>query len=1149
MDHAAGRRMLALLAAVFVPAVLLTLVGSALGANASSISSASLTGGNGTYTNGNGTIYAKQGGQLTLAVGGSNIACVELSSGQKDAAAPFSFALSAGAGDGPASITVTAYPSYNANNGNCSGNRDAIDKSYQLDNTGPVVSASLNPTPNALGWTNADTSVTWAATDAGAGLASGPTPASDSQSANTSGVIKSATATDRVGNVGSGSVTVKLDKQVPTISASRSPAANGAGWNNGNVTVSISCADALSGIKSCTGGGTFVFDHEGAGQSLSASAVDNADNSSGQLVVNDVNIDKTAPSLSGSPTSAPNGSGWYSTDVAIHWTASDGLSGVSSTPADSTISGEGAGLYATQTVADRAGNSTTADSSKVSIDRHAPVTNASAPPAWNNMDVAVTLTGSDGLSGVEATYFEADGGSEQTYSPISKPSFSSEGVHTLEYWSVDNAGNVEQHHTIQVAIDKTPPTISHTLSPTANANGWNNSDVTVHFVCGDSASGIASCTDDKVVADEGAGQTVNGKAVDNAGNEVGDAASVSVDKTAPIIQASADRPANSNGWYSDDVIVGFACSDELSGVDTCPQPVTIGEGAEQAVSRSASDNAGNSASAGVKGVDVDKTAPSVSGQPTSSPNGNGWYSGDVVVHWSASDSLSGLDGSAPDDTTVTGEGANLSASAWARDRAGNVADATVSSLKIDRTAPITTASVDEPAFAPDWYGGNVKVTLTGHDSLSGIAHTYYRIDGGEQQEGTQLTLEGDGSHTVRYWSEDMAGNVEDEQASSLTVEIDATAPSIDAVVPPANSNGWYRDPVVVSFACADTGSGLKSCTGPTQLGEGAAQSVSGQAEDNVGNKASATASGLNVDLTPPAITGKPTTEPNANGWYSGDVAVHWDVSDALSGVASAPADSMITGEGANLGAGPVEVLDRAGNSANGTIAGIKIDRTKPRVDSIAASVNNDSAAVTVTASDALSGLDGVTVNGAAAARNAGGSYGVTVPLACGPNTLRVAATDRAGNPSNEATKTLTRTCVWVSNVLQPVATKDGSQVNATATNLSVFKIKSTVPVKFQLFSDAARTKVMTSPPAGAVAKLTFAKVDATTDSIDPADLVTGSANTGDLFRWTGSPDNQYMYNLSTGGQAAGTYYVQMTLYASDGTLLAQSAKQYLVLRS
>ena len=44
-------------------------------------------------------------------------------------------------------------------------------------------------------------------------------------------------------------------------------------------------------------------------------------------------------------------------------------------------------------------------------------------------------------------------------------------------------------------------------------------------------------------------------------------------------------------------------------------------------------------------------------------------------------------------------------------------------------------------------------------------------------------------------------------------------------------------------------------------------------------------SGINVDETPPTLTGAPTTAPNANGWYDGPVTIHWTCSDALSGIA------------------------------------------------------------------------------------------------------------------------------------------------------------------------------------------------------------------------------------------------------------------------
>jgi hypothetical protein len=138
----------------------------------------------------------------------------------------------------------------------------------------------------------------------------------------------------------------------------------------------------------------------------------------------------------------------------------------------------------------------------------------------------------------------------------------------------------------------------------------------------------------------------------------------------------------------------------------------------------------------------------------------------------------------------------------------------------------------------------------------------------------------------------------------------------------------------------------------------------------------------------------------------------------------------------------------------------------------------------------------------------------------------------------------------VGNVLPPVTAPSGDQGIATATDLQVFKIKSTVPVKFRLYLDAAKTTLMTAPPTGSVARLTFGKADATTNSSDTATLITSPADAGNAFRWTGSPDYQYIYNLATAGLTAGTYYVRLTLYASDGTtVLAQSAKQYLVLRS
>ena len=463
---------------------------------------------------------------------------------------------------------------------------------------------------------------------------------------------------------------------------SRTPAANTHGWNNTDVTASFTTTDALSGVDTQAAGKTFG---EGANQSVTGTGTDVAGNSA-SATVSGVNVDKTAPSLSGAPTAQPNGSnGWYTSDVTVAWTASDALSGLDGTaPANSTISGEGEGLTATETVKDKAGNSTTASSSAVKIDKTQPTTNATAPAGWNTADTTVTLAASDGGSGVATTRYQVDSGAEQTGTSVA---FTTDGEHSLKYWSVDNAGNAEAAKTVTVKVDKTAPSISASQSPAA-VNGWNKSDVTVSFDCGDTGSGIASCTPDQVVSTDGKAQAVTGTATDTAGNTAGATHIVNLDKTAPTISAAADREANELGWYSDDVIVELhrqrrRCPASTPSRRRRPSPRAQGQSAEG----TATDVAGNSASAGVTGINVDKTNPVLTGAASAT----GWSRGDVTVTWTASDALSGLNGAVPAPTVVKGEGDDLSAGASVSDKAGNTTATTVGGIKIDRTAPNTSA--------------------------------------------------------------------------------------------------------------------------------------------------------------------------------------------------------------------------------------------------------------------------------------------------------------------------------------------------------------------------------------------------------------------------------------------------------------------------
>ncbi len=453
--------------------------------------------------------------------------------------------------------------------GNCVANQNETfgvqSASYVLDNTAPTATGTLSPTPNGAGWNKGDVTVTWTGADTGGSGVKSITPATDSVTSDGT-ITKTATVTDNVGNTATGApLTVKLDKTAPTITGSRTPTANANGWNNTDVTVSFTGSDATSGVKTSTAPTTLST--SGTGQSVTGTATDNADNTA-TTTVGDINIDKVAPTLSGKPTTAPNAAGWYTGDVTVAWTASDALSGTSN-PASSTIGGEGTALTASATATDKAGNTSgSVQSPAVKIDRTAPNTTVTAPPAWNKNDVTLTLVPNDALSGIDKTFYSLDGGArvEGTSVPVT-----AEGDHTLRFWSTDVAGNAEAAHEVRFGIDKTSPTIGHTQSPAANADGWNSEDVTVTFTCDDAVSGVASCTDPQTVTTEGKALLVTGTVTDRAGNTAHDPAAVSIDKTAPVITVDDLPKPNRHGWYRDDVIATFTASDALSGVKSQDQ--------------------------------------------------------------------------------------------------------------------------------------------------------------------------------------------------------------------------------------------------------------------------------------------------------------------------------------------------------------------------------------------------------------------------------------------------------------------------------------------------------------------------------------------------------------------------------------------------
>ncbi len=314
-----------------------------------------------------------------------------------------------------------------------------------LDVTPPTTIATRIPAPASGGWAATDVSVTLQATDepTGSGVAevayfaTGVQPIAETHvpgavasiAISTEGITRLGFfATDIAGNVEAHrSTTVQIDKTPPVIVASAAPAANGAGWNKSDVTISFACSDALSGVASCSA--PVVLTSEGTGQGATGSVVDRAGNSQ-TTTLTGIAIDSMVPKI----TCASPDTAWHATDVSIACTANDSGSGLAnSSDANFTLSTSvGAGTETstthtgTRTVCDVAGNCAVGGPiGPIKVDKKGPSVTITAPANGSvyvlNQSVIVDFSCSDGGSGLSTCMGTvASGGTLVTSSAGSK---------------------------------------------------------------------------------------------------------------------------------------------------------------------------------------------------------------------------------------------------------------------------------------------------------------------------------------------------------------------------------------------------------------------------------------------------------------------------------------------------------------------------------------------------------------------------------------------------------------------------------------------------------------------------------------------------------------------------------------------------------
>ena len=197
-----------------------------------------------------------------------------------------------------------------------------------------------------------------------------------------------------------------------------------------------------------------------------------------------------------------------------------------------------------------------------------------------------------------------------------------------------------------------------------------------------------------------------------------------------------------------------------------------------------------------------------------------------------------------------------------------------------------------------------------------------------------------GTYTATFEAHDgdTCGSTQPSRLFALAdaVIVDDTPPVITPTVTGTlGNNGWYLSAVTVSYVVTDDLSGVDE--GASDYGddvlatEGAGQSASATACDLAGNCAAVSVTGIDIDLTDPAISGSASPGANANGWNNSAVTVSYSVGDALSGVddgASDYGDDVLAGEGAGQSA-TGSVCDMAGNCSDDTVSGIDIDPDRP----------------------------------------------------------------------------------------------------------------------------------------------------------------------------------------------------------------------------
>ncbi len=616
------------------------------------------------------------------------------------------------------------------------------------------------------------------------------------------------------------SATPPTDTTPPVTTATPSGTAGSGSWYISAVTVTLSATDDLNTVPWTN----YTLD-SGTETPYTAPIVISADGShtlefySTDSVYNvetaqtlSVDIDRTLPTMTHN-IAGPTAAGWYTGTATVTLTSDDATSGVAAetyrvdsgswtdyTAAfDVTTEGrhvvdyrvvDNAGLVYTNTV-------------NVNLDLSAPVTTAvvsgtAGLNGWYTSALSISLSGVDTLSGVGSTFYRVDGGAWTEYSAAF--GVGTEGSHTVEFNSTDNAGHDEVTKSEAMQNDTKEPDTQVALSGTP-VGGWYPDSVTVTLTSTDDTSGVASREyqlDSTSWQTYSAAVVVSGdgphafayRATDNAGVvETTHTSTINVDAAAPATMISLAGTVGSNGWYTTAVSVTLTAADSGGGVGSVwyrlnggswsafSTAIPVASEGTTTVEYNATDVFGHDETTHSQDVKVDTVAPTATLTPSGTSGNAGWYTSAVSVAVAGSDATSGLatreyridagTWQATSGTFSVTEGTHA-VDVRATDAAGLVSAVQSATIKVDTTNPTLTGLKPTGTVST----GSVTVYWTGSDATSGIAEYKVAVDGAAATSAgttnsTALTL-ADGAHTIVVTATDVAGNTA-SQTLTLTV--------------------------------------------------------------------------------------------------------------------------------------------------------------------------------------------------------------------------------------------------------------------------------------------------------------------------------------------------------------------------------------------